>query len=65
MKTIELIVSPTGEVRLQTKGFQGKSCQEASRFLEEALGTKTTETLSAEYYQQAPASQQLQQGAGS
>ena len=38
-KTIEIIVRPTGETSVQTKGFAGASCREASRFIEEALGT--------------------------
>lgn len=61
-KTIEIIVSRQGETQLQTKGFQGRSCQGASRFLEQALGVKTSESLTAEFYQQAPAVQQIQQG---
>lgn len=62
MKIIEIIVSPRGETQLQTKGFQGSSCQEASRFLEQALGAKVSEALTADYYQQMPATQQIQQG---
>lgn len=61
-KIIEIIVSPEGETELQTKGFQGSSCQEASRFLEQALGARTSESLTAEYFHQAPAAQQIQQG---
>ena len=38
MKVIEIIISPQGEARVQTKGFAGAACQEASRFLEQALG---------------------------
>ncbi|HVW36835.1 MAG TPA: DUF2997 domain-containing protein, partial [Pirellulales bacterium] len=30
MKTIEVIVSLQGEVSVQTKGFAGSSCREAS-----------------------------------
>ena len=37
MKTIEITVSSQGEARLQTKGFTGSSCREASRLLEQAL----------------------------
>jgi hypothetical protein len=62
LKIIEIIVSPKGETQLQTKGFQGSSCQDASRFLEQALGAKLNESFTAEYYQQAPAAQQIHQG---
>jgi len=51
MKTIEIIVSPKGETSVQTKGFAGASCREASRFVEEALGQRAGETLTGEFYQ--------------
>jgi hypothetical protein len=50
-KTIEIIVSPTGQTTVETRGFAGASCQEASRFLEQALGNRTSERLTAEFYQ--------------
>jgi hypothetical protein len=62
LKIIEVIVSPTGETRVETKGFQGSACQDASRFLEQALGAKVSETLTSEYYQPAQQSQSVQQG---
>jgi hypothetical protein len=51
VKTIEIIVNPAGQTHLQTKGFPGTSCQEASRFLEEALGEKLAEIRTAEFFQ--------------
>jgi len=51
MKTIEIIVSPKGETRLETKGFAGASCQDASRFVENALGQKLSDQPTAERYQ--------------
>lgn len=50
MKTIEIIVSPEGETKLETKGFAGVECQEASRFLERALGKRTQEQLTSEFH---------------
>jgi hypothetical protein len=50
-KTIEVVVSPAGETTVQTKGFAGPSCREASRFLERALGERTAERLTAEFHQ--------------
>ena len=47
---IEVIVSPTGETTVQTKGFQGASCQDASRFIEAALGQRVGEQLTAEFH---------------
>ena len=61
MKTIEIIVTPTGESSVQTKGFAGSSCRDASRFIEQALGRRTRERLTAEYHQTQAARQRRQQ----
>jgi len=50
-KIIEIIVSPTGETRLETKGFSGEECKEASNFVEHALGNRAGEQLTAEFHQ--------------
>ena len=60
-KIIRLIVSPTGETRIETKGFSGPECREASKFLEQALGQPTSEQLTAEFYQGQTTGQQIQQ----
>ena len=39
MKTIKITVSPTGQTTVETRGFTGGECREASRFVEQALGT--------------------------
>ena len=62
-KTIEIIVSPTGETTVNTKGFIGSSCQDASKFIEQALGQRTNERLTAEFHQAQPAGVQQQQQA--
>ena len=49
MKCIEITVSPTGQTSVQTKGFVGGECRDASRFLEEALGQRVSESLTAEF----------------
>jgi hypothetical protein len=59
---IEVIVSPEGETRVETKGFVGSSCRQASQFLEQALGAQAGEKLTAEFYQQEAVQQRLQQG---
>ena len=61
-KIIEIIVSPTGQTTVQTKGFAGSSCQDASRFIEQALGQRTGEQLTAEFYQPQTTTTQQQQG---
>jgi hypothetical protein len=61
VKTIEIVVSPTGESKVQTRGFAGGECKEASRFIEQALGRRTAETLTAEFYQGQQNAQELKQ----
>ena len=51
MKVIEIIVRPNGETILETKGFTGPECREASRFLEQALGRPVREQLTPEFHQ--------------
>ena len=60
-RVIEVTVSPTGETTVQTKGFVGPSCQDASRFLERTLGERITETLTPEYHQPQSTHDQIQQ----
>jgi hypothetical protein len=47
---IEIIVSPNGQAKIETKGFSGASCRDASRFIEAALGQRTGEQLTAEFH---------------
>jgi len=61
VKTIEITVSPKGETKVETKGFAGGECREASRFVEQALGARTDEQLTAEFYQSQGARQELRQ----
>jgi hypothetical protein len=49
-KTIQVIVSPKGETKIETTGFTGSSCQDATRELERALGGTVSENLTGEYY---------------
>jgi Protein of unknown function (DUF2997) len=62
-RTIEITVSPTGQTTVPTKGFAGSPCRDASKFLEQALGQQTSETLTAEFHQTAAVDQQQQQRA--
>ncbi len=51
MKTIEIIVTPDGKTTVQTRGFVGSSCQDASGFVEQTLGQRIEEKLTSEFYQ--------------
>ena len=50
---------PDGSTKIETKGFVGSECRDASQFLEKALGKPTAETLKPEFHQAI--SQQQQQ----
>jgi len=64
MPSIEIIVSPTGQTRVETKGFVGTSCRQASEFLEQALGKRTSEQLTPEFHQSESLPQSLREGTG-
>jgi hypothetical protein len=63
LKTIEITVSPAGQTSVETKGFSGAECRQASEFIETALGQRTGERLTGEFYAQERQSQRLQEGA--
>ena len=58
-RVLELIISQTGDTVLETKGFSGAECLEASHFLERALGVSAVEHKTAEYYAATQAEQQV------
>ena len=62
-KIIEIIVSPTGETKVETKGYSGSECREASKFIEQALGQRTDEQLTAEFHLSRDVQQESQQNA--
>ncbi len=49
--TIEIIVTPTGEIQIDAVGFKGADCEKATKFLEEALGTIGKKIKKPEYHQ--------------
>ncbi len=54
-QVIEVIVSPTGQVRVETKGFFGSECRSASASLERALGLRQIEQLTPAFHQTSQA----------
>jgi hypothetical protein len=53
MRTIEITVTADGKTTVQTRGFTGSSCRDASKFLEDALGQRQNEQRTAEFHQQS------------
>jgi hypothetical protein len=60
-RVIEIIVSPQGETIIQTKGYAGGECVQASKWLENALGVVTAERKTAEFFQMAANDQHVHQ----
>jgi len=62
-QTIEILITPEGSSRVETKGYSGSTCREASRFLEQALGQPSQETLKPEFYQTSVETEPVRQEA--
>jgi hypothetical protein len=52
MKEIVIDFEVTGDVKLEGKGFQGKSCDEAMSAFEKALGVVGNRKNKPEYYRE-------------
>ena len=61
-KTIEVIVSPTGDIQIDAVGFKGADCDHATKFLEEALGTVAVKQKKPEYHQRTTTKHQQKVG---
>lgn len=49
-RTIELIIKPDGTLKMDALGFEGRLCEEATRFLEDSLGRQTEQHRKPEYH---------------
>ena len=47
---IEVTVSPAGEIRIETRGYQGQACRNADAFLRSALGLVRSDQPTVEMY---------------
>ena len=50
MKEIVIDVTDDGEVKIETRGFTGKSCIRESQFLKDLLGKEISQQLTPAYY---------------
>ena len=58
-RTIEIIIGQSGEIKIDAIGFKGPDCEQATKFLEEALGVMGQKTKKPEYHQRTQQRQQL------
>jgi hypothetical protein len=61
-QTIEVIVSPTGDISINSLGFRGADCEKATQALEEALGAVSNRVKKPEYYSRSTAQNQQRLG---
>ena len=62
-RTIEILVSPIGDIQIDAVGFKGADCEQATRFLEEALGVISNRVKKPEYHTTAKTRNKQQLGA--
>lgn len=60
-RMIEVTVSPKGETSIQTKGYSGSECLQASKFLEQALGVAAKDVKTGEFYNATQTDQHVEQ----
>jgi hypothetical protein len=52
MKEIIIDVSSKGEIKIETRGFKGKSCIAESQFIKDLLGKETSQSLTPAYWEE-------------
>jgi hypothetical protein len=58
-RTIEILIATDGTLTMDAVGFKGADCDQATRFLEQALGVTREKRRKPEYHQtRQPRSQQ-------
>ena len=50
MKTIEILITPAGQLTINAAGFAGLDCEKATAFLEQALGAVAQKQRKPERY---------------
>ncbi len=55
---IDVWISPEGAITLDAVGYTGSTCEEATRFLEESLGTVGHKQRTRDYYRRQKNQQQ-------
>ena len=63
MRTIEVLVDPQGGIQIEAVNFKGPDCEQATRFLEEALGEIKHRRRKPAYLSRATTKKQQRVGA--
>ena len=51
MKEIIVEITKDGEIKIETRGFKGKSCLAESQFLKDVLGNEISQQLTPTFFQ--------------
>jgi len=62
-RSIVVVIGPKGEILIEGVGFKGSSCEKATRYIEEALGTVWHRVKKPEHSQTRTTSNQQEVGA--
>ena len=62
-RSIEIIVAPDGTLSVDAVGFKGPDCEQATKFLETALGVTCKKQRKPEYHQTRKGKNQQRLGA--
>jgi hypothetical protein len=62
MRAIEIIIDPQGGIQIEAVNFRGPDCEQATRFLEEALGQLKERRRKPEYLSRAKTKTQQRVG---
>lgn len=52
MKEIVIDISHDGEIKIETRGFMGKSCITESQFIKDVLGSEIARELTPTFWQE-------------
>ena len=63
-RSINVKVSPAGEITVEAHGFTGRGCEAATAAIEAALGTPTTHTRKPEFWRQEQHGKNIQRLGG-
>ena len=61
-KAIEVTIHPDGAIAIDAVGFKGADCEQATKFLEDALGVVSAKQRKPEYHQRRTAANQQKLG---
>ena len=62
-RSIEILIAADGQLTIDAIGFKGADCDQATKFLEQALGLTATKQKKPEYHQSSRRQHQQKLGA--